>query len=62
MPTESQLHEWFTPNWCYLDYEKLAEGYDVIELHNSILFREAFPTWDCDSIVVMNGEKIKEVT
>ena len=61
IPTEEQLHDWFTPNWCYLDYEKLAEEYDAIELRNSGSFREPLPTWDCDCILVMNPEKVREL-
>ena len=29
-PSQEQLREWFTPNLCYLDFEKLAEIYDAI--------------------------------
>ena len=61
IPTMEQLRTWFTPNWCYLDYEKLAEEYDAIEMRNSGAFREPLPTWDCDCIVVMNAEKVREV-
>ena len=35
LPTMEQLKEWFVPNWCYLDFEKLEEEYDAIELRNS---------------------------
>ena len=34
---------------------------DAIELRNSGAFREPFPTWDCDCIVVMKADKIREV-
>ena len=61
MPTMEQLHDWFTPNWCYLDYEKLAQEYDAIELRNSAAFREPLPTWDCDCIFVMRAEVVKEI-
>ena len=62
IPTSEQLHEFYAPNWCYLDFEKLAEEYDAIELRNSGLFRDSLSTWDCDCILVLNGEKIKEIT
>ena len=58
LPSQEQLHEWFMPNYCYLDYEKLAKEYDAIELRNRDAFRESFPTWDCDCIFVMNKDKI----
>lgn len=60
LPTKEQLQVWFATNWCYLDYEKLAEEYDAIELINSDSFREPLPTWDCDCIFVMNPEKVRE--
>ena len=61
IPTPEQLRIWFEPNWCYLDFEKLAEEYDAIELRNSGAFNDALATWDCDCILVMNPEKIREV-
>ena len=61
LPTKEQLRDWFAPNWCYLDYEKISEQYDAIELRNSAAFREPFPTWDCDCIVVMRAEVVKEI-
>jgi hypothetical protein len=61
LPTMEQLKVWFASNWCYIDYEKLAEEYDAIELVNSSAFREPLPTWDCDCILVMNPDKVKEI-
>lgn len=61
MPTMEQLREWFSPNWCYLDYEKLAEEYDAVELKNAAAFREPLPTWDCNSVVVLRAEAVREV-
>lgn len=58
MPTMDQLKEWFIPNWCYLDFEKLAEEYDAIELRNSWLFRSSLSTWDCNSILVLKPDKM----
>ena len=60
LPTREQLEAWFASNWCYIDYAKLAEQYDAIELMNSHAFREPLPTWDCDCILVMNPERIVE--
>ena len=61
LPTMEQLKEWFVPNWCYLDFEKLAEEYDAIELRNSGAFTDSLSTWDCDCIFVMKAEKVREV-
>lgn len=52
IPTIEQLQELYMPNWCYLDFEKLAEEYDAVELRNSHLFRTSLSTWDCDCILV----------
>ena len=54
LPTMEQLKEWFVPNWCYLDFEKLAEEYDAIELRNSGAFTDSLSTWDCDCIFVIH--------
>ena len=61
LPTMEQLKEWFMPNWCYLDFEKLAEEYDAIELRNCWLFRSSLSTWDCNCILVLRPDKVKEV-
>ena len=61
LPTMEQLEAWYTPNWCYLDYEKLAEQYDAIELRNHWEFRDAFPTWDCDCILMLKAERLWEL-
>ena len=61
LPTMEQLKEWFVPNWCYLDFEKLAEEYDAIELRNSGAFTDSLSTWDCDCIFMMKAEKVREV-
>lgn len=59
-PTLEQLREWYVPNWCYLDFEKLAEEYDAIELRNSGAFTDSLPTWDCDCILVLRAERVTE--
>ena len=61
IPTSEQLHEFYMPNWCYLDFEKLAEEYDAIEMLHSAAFSDSLSTWDCDCILVLNADKIKEV-
>ena len=58
-PTIEELTQYMTPDYCYLDYEKLAsDGVDAIELRNSYLFRNSLYGWDCDCIVVMNPQAI----
>ena len=61
MPTPEQLHEFYMPNWCYLDFEKLAEEYDAIEMLHSGAFNDSLSTWDCDCILVLRPGKIREV-
>lgn len=49
--------------WVTLDFEKLSKMYDVIEVNISNDWDLYFSLygWDCDSIVVMNPEVIREV-
>ena len=49
--------------WCTLDFEKLAEEYDAIELDLSADGRLYWSLygWDCDSILVMNPNVVVEV-
>ena len=61
LPTMEQLEEWFIPNWCYLDFEKLAETYDAIELRDSDAFSDALAAWDCDSILVLRADRVVEI-
>lgn len=61
IPTMEQLQELYMPNWCYLDFEKLAEDYDAVELRNSHLFRSSLATWDCDCILVLKADKVVEI-
>lgn len=45
----------------YLDFEKLKEKYDAIEvIINEQLYYTLYG-WDCDSILIMNPEIVKEV-
>jgi hypothetical protein len=46
------------PNWCYLDFEKLAEDYDAIELQNHWFFNSSLDTWDCNCILVLKADKV----
>ena len=55
------MDQLYTPQWCYLDYEKISESYDAIEIREPWNFRDAFPTWDCDSVVVLNSGVVVEV-
>ena len=46
--------------WTFLDFEKLAEDYDAVEVIISADHNLHFQiyTWDCDAIVVMNPDVI----
>lgn len=55
-PTPDQLEELFRQNWCYLDYERLSEKYDAIELVNAGAFHGSLNLWDCNSILILNPE------
>lgn len=43
-----------------LDFEALAQAYDVIDFYIAQLYMNMYG-WDCDSILVMNPDVIKEV-
>ena len=59
IPTQEQLDEWLRPNWCLLDFEKLAKQYDAIELINAGAFRSSLNLWDCNCILVMNPNAVQ---
>lgn len=61
IPSFDLVNGEYVPSWCYLDFEKLAETYDAIELRNSQLFSYILYGWDCDCLLVLNGDKITEV-
>ena len=44
---------------CLLDFEKLAQEYDAIELTNIGAFYWALYGWDCNSILIMNPDIIE---
>ena len=47
--------------WVYLDFEKLAEKYDAIEVvisKDNRLYQQLY-TWDCDSILIINPDVIE---
>ena len=49
--------------WCLLDFEKISEDYDAIELvlsADSRLYWSLYG-WDCDCILVMNPNVVVEV-
>ena len=45
-------------SWILLDFEKLAESYDAVEVNISSDFDLYYQLygWDCDSIVIMNPD------
>lgn len=49
--------------WVILDFEKLSEQYDAIEVNISKCYRlyHLLYGWDCDSILIMNPDIIQEV-
>ena len=57
-----QLNSLFPFNtWALLDYEKLAEEYDAIEVkitEDGRLYEKLY-TWDCDSILIINPDVIE---
>lgn len=59
IPTQEQLDEWLSPNWCLLDFEKLAKQYDAIELINAGAFRSSLNLWDCNCMLVMNPDVVR---
>ena len=61
IPTKEQLEQLYMPNWCYLDFEKLAEDYDAIELQNHWFFNSSLATWDCNCILVLKADKVVEI-
>ena len=61
IPTQEQMDEWLRPNWCLLDFEKLATSYDAIELANAGAFQHSLNSWDCNCILVMNPDIVKVI-
>ena len=58
-PSPEQLEEWFQPNPCLLDYEKMArQGIDAIEMIGAGAFIHSLKTWDCNCLFVMNPDII----
>ena len=55
-----KLNPWDEPydksefSTCYLDFVKLAQKYDAIELVDICKFYWALYGWDCNSILIMN--------
>ena len=50
-------------SWILLDFEKLAETYDAVEVSISSDFDLYYKLygWDCDSIVIMNPDVVVEL-
>lgn len=50
-------------SWILLDFEKLAETYDAVEVSISSDFDLYYQLygWDCDSIVIMNPDIVVEL-
>ena len=50
-------------SWYLLDFEKLAETYDAVEVSISSDFDLYYKLygWDCDSIVIMNPDAVVEL-
>ena len=49
--------------WTILDFEKLSQQYDAIEVNissDSMLYHSLYG-WDCDSILIMNPDVVKEI-
>ncbi len=61
IPRFEMVNNEYVPSWCYLDFEKLSEDYDAIELKNSFLFDYILFGWDCDCLLVLNPDKIFEI-
>lgn len=47
-------------DWTILDFEKIAEEYDAIEVNIDSSLYYALYTWDCDSILIMNPNIIRD--
>ena len=52
----------YVPSWCYLDFEKLSENYDAIELRNCQSFSYILAGWDCNCLLVLNPDKVAEIS
>lgn len=47
-------------DWTILDFEKIAKEYDAIEVNIDSSLYYALYTWDCDSILIMNPNIIRD--
>ena len=47
----------------FLDFEKLAEQYDAIELfvYGDFDLQGLLGTWDCDCVLVLNQDAVQEI-
>ena len=46
---------------CYLDFEKIKQEYDAIELVDIWKFYWALYGWDCNSILIMNPDIVEVI-
>ena len=60
--TKDEITQYFT-DWILLDYEKLAQQYDAMEVLISEDYKLDYDLYgyDCDSIIVFNKDVIEEV-
>ena len=63
LPKEKDKFGMNFSSWILLDFEKLAEIYDVVEVSISSDFDLYYKLygWDCDSIVIMNPDVVVEL-
>ena len=62
IPTPEQLEALYTPNPVYIDFEKLVEmGVDAVEIVDYGAVAEAFPLWDCNSMIVLRAGAVEVV-
>ena len=60
IPTLDQLNELYSKNPCFLDFEKLvSQGIDALEITDWSSVADAFPLWDCNSLLILNSKVIE---
>lgn len=63
LPKNDNMMEYESAGSCYLDFEKLKDKYDAIEVNisNDNRLHFALYGWDCDSILILNKNIIKMI-